>query len=137
MKLEYLNDKIIIYLYNEKLTDNSDLLKEKIKKIIIKLIKNYHLNLFGYLKLNIYENDKYGLIMEIDKVNNVFNIDIIDLKIVIYPNVNFYLEISDDLYIDNFKNSIYKDNKFYINIDNLDNLLKYLEYGRIIYHNPF
>jgi len=136
MKIEYDDNKTIIYLYRYILDFNDiDKLNREIKNIFIKLIKVYHLNLLGYFKVDIYENKKYGCILEIEKIFDDFNIDIIDLKLVIHKSVDFYLCLDDYLFDYEIRNLQVIDNKYYININNLDNFLKYIEYGKIIYKN--
>ena len=64
MKIEYSNNKIIIYLFKYDLTyDNVSSLNTEIKNIFIKLIKIYKLDFFGYFKVIIYRNKKYGSIL--------------------------------------------------------------------------
>ena len=105
MKIDFLNEKIIIYFYEKKINlDNIDSLNRKVKDIFINLIKKRHLKLFGYFKIHIYQNNTYGCIFEIEKIyQNSFNIEIIDLKLVVHRNVSFYLEIDDSLFIDDIK----------------------------------
>ncbi len=135
MKIENIDNKIIIYLYKEKIPNTTSLLKENVKNLFVNLIRKYHLNLFGYAKVTIYQNDQYGCILEIDKLYNDLDINIIDLQLIVHKNVDFYLEISDALYFDDFKDVICKNNKFYVDINCLDNLLKYIECGKIIYND--
>lgn len=136
MKIECENDKIIVYLYNDILPfDDINLLNKKIKEIFIKIIKIYHLNFFGYSIVNIYHNDYYGCILEIEKIyNSDFNTDIMDLKVIIHKNVDFFLEIDDDLYVDSSDFTINND-KYYINLSKINNIYKYIEYGKIVYKN--
>ena len=136
MKIECENDKIIVYLYNDILPfDDINLLNKKIKEIFIKIIKIYHLNFFGYSIVNIYHNDYYGCILEIEKIyNSDFNTDIMDLKVIIHKNVDFFLEIDDDLYVDSSDFTINND-KYYINSNKINNIYKYIEYGKIVYKN--
>ena len=132
MKLEFKNNLLIIYLYKY-LFDYQDnkLLHQEIKTLFINLIKNYHISLFGFLKVDIYENKKYGCILEVSKINDN-DLDYLDLKIIIHSNVNFYL-VMDKYYFFNLKDVVYKDNKYYINIVNIDNIVKYIEFGNIEY----
>ena len=135
MKIEIKDKKTYIYLYKYLLDfDNIDNLNKEVKNIFIKLIKKYKLDFFGYSKVDIYENKKYGCIMEIDRIeSNDFYLDIIDLKLVIHRNTPFYLEF-DDYYFDSlYKNIFIQNGKYYLNINDLDNLMKYLEYGKIVY----
>ncbi len=136
MKIECIDDKIIVYLYNDTLPfDDINLLNKKIKELFIKIIKTYHLNFFGYSVVNIYHNDYYGSILEIEKIyNSDFNIDIMDLKVIIHKNVDFFLEIDDDLYVDSSDFTINND-KYYINLSKINNIYKYIEYGKIVYKN--
>lgn len=136
MKIEKSDKKIIVYLYRYKLSfSNLEKLNEEIKNLFIKLIKVYHMNFFGYSKVDVYENKRYGSVLEIEKIyNNEFNIDIIDLKLIIHEDIPFYLEMDDYLF-DIKPNDLYVlNNKFYINIEKLPNIMDYIEYGKIIYN---
>ncbi len=135
MKIEYQGDKIIIYLYRYKINlNNLEKLNEDVKNVFIKLIKTYRLNLFGYSKVHLYENKKYGIIFEIEKVyQGDFLKEIIDLKLLLHEDATFYLEM-ESYPLDKKNDDIfYQNGKFYWNIEKIDNLLKYLELGRIIY----
>ena len=138
MKIEFDDKKTIVYIYRYKL-DIKDIpkLNKEIKNIFIKLIKVYHLDFFGYSKVHVYENKKYGCILEIEKIyNNDFNYDIIDLKLIIHENCPFYLEFFDYP----FNNEIdicMQNNRYYVSIEKLDNIIKYIEYGKIIYKKMF
>lgn len=135
MKIELINDKIIIYLYKYQLSfDSTVKLNDEIKSLFIKLIKVYHLDFFGYSKVHIYENKKYGSILEIEKIyNSEFNIEIIDLKLLVHRNTLFYLVFDDYYEFLKDKQMVIKNNKYYVDINLFDNILKYIEYGGIIY----
>lgn len=135
MKIEMEDNKIIVYLFRYVLDlHNMEKLNKEIKNIFIKLIKIYDLDFFGYSKVDIYVNKKYGCILEIDKIyNNDFNKDIIDLKLVIHENIPFYLEISDYIVEELYNKIFIKNNKFYIDLVDIDNLAKYIEFGNIRY----
>ena len=135
MKIDFSSEKIIIYLYQYQLNTNN--LYDEIRNIIIKLIKKYKINFYGYSVVSIYNNDKYGSILEIENIyeSNEYNLNNIDLRINIYKNVTMYLEFDDIFFNDIKKHLIVKKNKYYIDIKNIDNLLEYIEYGRIKYKN--
>ena len=137
MKIEYKENKIIIYLYRYKLDiNNVEKLNKEIKNIFIKLIKVYKMDFFGYSKVHVYENKKYGSILEIEKIyNNEFNLDIIDLKLIIHENTKFYLEMDDYVLDKEISNMFFKDNKYYVNIEKIDNITPLIEFGKIIYQN--
>lgn len=133
MKIECKDDKIIIYLYRYYLDlDNIEKLNKEIRNLFVKLIKTYKLKLFGYHKVHLYHNKKYGNVLEIDKIyEDEFHSEIIDLKIIIHDDTKFFIEF-DDWY---FKEARFneKNGKYYLNIDNIDNLYPYLEFGKLIY----
>ncbi len=135
MKIECMNEKVIVYLYKYRLSfDDTDKLNQEIKNIFIRLIKKYHFNFFGYSIVNVYENKKYGCVLEIEQIyNNGFNIEIIDLKLIVHRNCNFYLEFNDYFFFLPH-DLLIKNNKYYMNINNIDNLLKYSEFGKLIYN---
>ena len=132
MKIKYQSDLIIIYLYKHFLEyDNKDKLHHEIKEIFINLIKNYNLDLFGYFKVDIYENKKYGCILEINKIYSD-NSDYIDLKVILHRNTKFYL-VMNEYYFLNIENVKYHNNNFYLDIENIENLDNYIEFGEIYY----
>ncbi len=137
MKIEFKDSKTIVYMYNYFLNyEDNEKIKDDIKNIFIKLIKNYQVDLYGYSKVNVYINKKYGSILEIEKIyNSEYNKDIIDLKIIIHKDIHLYLVMEDYLF-ENEENVIIYGNKYYINIDYIDNINKYIEFGSIIYECP-
>ena len=63
MKVEFINKKIVVYLYNQKLNlDDSKELSKNIKKIILSIINRYNYQFSGLFKVIIYENIKYGYV---------------------------------------------------------------------------
>lgn len=131
MKIENDDNKIIVYVFNEKIDiNNIDSLNKKIKDIFVKIMKRYNYDFFGYNKVSVYHNDNYGFILEVEKIyNSVYNYQTIDLKIIIYKNVNIFLEF-EDYYFTNLK---YKNNKFYLEITDDVDIIKYIEFGKIKY----
>lgn len=133
MKIEFNDDKIVIYYYDKKLNINDiNNLNNEIKKLIIKLIKKYHISL-GYYKVTIYNNEYYGNILEIKKIYENNYQETIDLKIVVFKDVTMYFEFDDNYFDLANKNIFYKNGKYYININKNINIIDYLEYGRVIY----
>lgn len=135
MKIELNDDTVIIYLYNNKVDiNNIDEINKLVKDIFIKLIKRYQLDYFGLSKVTIYHNKNYGLVMEIVKIySSEYYHKTIDLKLTIYKDTLMYLEFDDYLFSSKPKNLIIKNNKYYLNIDSISNINKYIEYGRLIF----
>ena len=133
MKVEFKNEKIIVYLYNYDIDiNNIDEINDWIKKLFIKLIKRYKLDFYGYNIVSVYHNKKYGLVLETTKLYQIYHSSVIDLKIIIYKDVEMYLEFDDYYFLNQPKHLFMKNNKYYLNINNIKNISKYIEYGKLI-----
>ncbi len=134
MKVDFENNVIYVYFYEEKINLNDMMeVNNKIKKIIVRLIKRYKLNISGYNKVTVYHNSNFGLVLKIERMYNTISVTgIIDLKVIIYKDVDMYLEFDDYCFIERPKNLIVKNNKYYLNLENIDNIYKYIELGKLI-----
>ena len=129
------NEKIVLYLYNYffKSKEKENITRE-IKKIFIRLIKYYNLNIGGIYEVLAFENLRYGTILEIEKKEELlFNPDLIDIKVKINHDVNFYFKTKEFSILENLKNIYYDNDFYYINIEGLENTDKVFEYGVIEY----
>ena len=135
MKVLIENDIIILYLYNYYFeNDDKEYLTKEIKKIFLKLIKYYYIEMNGFYEVNIYENIKYGVILEIilkDKL--LFRSDFIDIKVNLFKNKNMYFKTKDYFILNNYQNIYYHDNYYYIDIQDIDDILKVIEFGELVY----
>lgn len=135
MKIEFKEDKTIVYLYKYQLSfDDIEKVNKEIKNIFIKLIKVYKLDLQGYLKVHVYCNKIYGYVLEIESLYTDSDFEAVDLKLVIYDNCEFYFKTDDYSMIESHDKIYYDGNSFYVNIAKLDNLINYIEHGEIIYN---
>lgn len=136
MKIEYSNNKIIIYLFKYDLSyDNVNNLNTEIKNIFIKLIKIYKFDFFGYFKVIIYRNKKYGSILEIEKIySSDYEKEIIDLKIIVKDDIDIYLCFDEYPYLIDNNYIFVFNNKYYVNIKNIDNIYNYIEFGLPVYN---
>lgn len=140
MKIEYNDTDIVVYINNAYLDiinwEDKRELADQVKKIFLRLKKYYNCSLNGFYKVIIYVNEKYGIILNIEKLEDFdFKIDNIDLKIMINLNSTFYIEL-DNYPVFEEDRAVYQlDDKFYIDIDNLTDkeIIRYLEFGNIIY----
>ena len=111
----YVNKKLINYDINDK---NS--IEKYIKDLILKIRKIYKIKIAGYYTVKVYQNIKYGLIFDIKKEDELYFFpDLIDLKVSIEYNSKILLE-SDDYFIFNSNKVYIKDNKYYVNIKDLE-----------------
>jgi len=135
MKIEFKEEKTIVYLHRYHLSlDDLEKLNKEIKNIFIKLIKNYHLKLNGYLKVEVFCNKIYGYILEIEHLYEDDDFTTTDLKLVIYDDCEFYFKTTDYFLIKNSQ-EIYHDSKyFYTNLKYINNLIEIIEFGEILYN---
>ena len=136
MKIEYKDDKIILYLYNYFFESND---KKKIltdiKNIFAKLIEYYHIDIKGMYDVNAYENIKYGTVLEIiSKDELLFHPELVDIKLKFYKNAKFYLKTKDYFIFNKCKNIYFDNEYYYTNIGNFSNIIKIIEFIDIIYN---
>ena len=134
MKIEGIDDKLIIYLRDYYFTDNLKDITKEIKDLFNRLFNYYHIELSGLYEVIIFDNIKYGSILEIIKKEDLFNKNIIDVKVKLFKNNNFYFKTKDYFIISKYNNIYYDNNYYYININNIDNVNKIIEFVNIIYN---
>ena len=125
------SDKIILYLYNYFFkSEEKDIIVREIKKIFIRLIKNYHFKIGGIYDVLVYENKDYGTILEIEKKEELlFNPDLIDIKVRIIKDIDFYYKTSDYFIIENYNNIYYQDSYYYLKLNDKLDLVSLSEFG--------
>ena len=137
MKIKVIDsDKIILYLYNYFFeTEEKAIIVREIKKIFIRLIKNYHFKIGGIYDVLVYENKDYGTILEIEKCEELlFNPDLIDIKVRIIKDLDFYYKTSDYFIIEKYNNIYYQDSYYYLKINDKLDLISLSEFGNIEYN---
>lgn len=138
MKIIFLGDNFIIY----KLKNNIDnLSKEDIEKNIKKILnyvkKKYLKSISGFYNVTLYTNNKYGLILEVNRESEIdFFPDIIDIKLSLKEDIPIYLKLEDYFLIKDYK-VYYYNNNFYVDINNISDIdiIKLSDYYSIIYGN--
>lgn len=137
MKVEKINDDLINIYFNPYYFKDIDLnnkleLIEVIKDLIKKAESRYKLFLSGFYKIKVYPNKKLGVFLNIIKIDDNEFSNTTDFRIVIYPNEKFFLET--ELYeLFNNVDMRYCNNKFYIDIDDVDNILPISDMVDVIY----
>jgi hypothetical protein len=150
MKIEYLNDyNFYIYLNKNYISDleikNRECVEKYFKKMFLNLKNNHHLDIYGYYNIKVYVNNNYGLIIDVLKLSNDYfkmPSNKVDMKIMIDNDSIFLYELDDyffiDKYKDNIKNIYYKDEKYYVELnDDVDELFYFnlLEHSNIIFND--
>lgn len=132
MKFVSSDDTITIYIYKNEVIDD---INDYMKKLILRLKRKFHIDIFGFYQANIYKNNKIGMIIDLLKEDDIeFFTDLVDLKIKVYENSNMYLKFND--YFFSEKKKVYVINgNYYINIDEVSkkDFLSMIEFGSIIY----
>ncbi len=128
------NDKIIILLHNKYI--KKDGLKEYFKHILSLLNKKYNIEFNGYYNIDVYEDTKYGMVLEIKNEDleyyNYFNQ--VDLNINII-NSTFLYRINYEYLSKNINNITcykYMDN-MYLKMDDDFDFIHLIEYVDIVY----
>lgn len=138
LKIKVDNDKYIIYLRNPNIRfyiEDEEDIKDKIKDIVLNIKNKRNISICRFYKVKVYQNNKYGMILEMEKEDDIeFLRDFCDLKVVFFNNSKMLLKFGDYFLIE--KNNVYYyDNNFYIDIDDLtDKEVTILsEFSEVIY----
>ena len=129
----FIPNKLINFNYKEE-KDIEKFLKDK----IIKLKKKYHKDISGFYNVNVYQNNKYGLIIELIHESDIdFFKDLIDIKVNVYYDSDIYLELDDYFLIEKYKNKYFYNNKYYISIDDIPyiDIIALSDFYKYIYGN--
>lgn len=129
MKVEYVDNKLIVYLRDIIIDDIEELCQD----IIAKLERHFNIILKGFYDVNVYIDQRYGIVLEFIMEELDLYIDFSKVELHLIENNNSFLyEIFDILDV-NVKKFYLYDGKYYITLDNVDN--SNIEFGRIIYKN--
>lgn len=112
-----------IYINNLYLTfdiEKDDELYDSLRKILINIRKKYAYDIYGFYEVNIYVVENLCTILRFAKKEENIICKTIDLKIIKNNNKSVFLEFDDYFIIKDFDNKKFFDNKFYININNLE-----------------
>lgn len=121
------DDKIIIYLKNIYLTNKKiDKIENNLKEIFITLRDKYNIQIKGFYIVDIYIDERYGIIIELKKEDIEFDYyeEQIDMKITFHYK-KFLLKTNN---IERYKRIYFYNNNYYV--DNIDDI----EFGEIIYN---
>ena len=115
MKVVTSEDKIIVYLYKKEIDD----INNYVKKLILKLKKQYSIKMFGFYQINVFKNSNVGMIIEIIKEDSIdYFDDFIDLKIKVYDDSDICF-VFNDYFLNEKKNIKILNNNYYVNVNEL------------------
>lgn len=128
---------IIYLLLNHKKYDmnHKDEIIQLVKNTVLKVNRMYHLNLKGFYKVRVYMNEKIGFVIEIIQIDDISIHNSIDLRVLVYANQDFYIEVDNFDFLPEHKKVIYYDDKYYINVNllNKKEVISLLELGNLVY----
>ncbi len=132
VKVDFKDDKIIVFLNNKKYLNSDSKTFEKYLKKIFSKLENY-IPLDDYYDVFVYKDNYYGVILEFKSSDSYF-FDSYDMNIVFIKSPCFLYEVNYN-FIEELKGvDIYKyKNKFYLKVKNETIFTKILEYSDIIY----
>ncbi len=138
MRVEMINDEDIdIYInpynFNDISCYDKDTILNCIKEFLLKINHRYKLNLSGFYKIKAYFNIKIGLFLNVIKIDDNEFSNEADFRIILFQNEKFLFETEEYDFIKNTPNIRYYNNKFYVDIEQIDNINKLIDMGRIIY----
>ena len=117
LKIDYnKSEELIIYLFNNQYNiklNKEDNLEKYLKKIFLKLKKYYGINIEGYYEVNIYIDNKYGIILKLkqhdfDYYN--YSSNQVDMKIKLFYKKFWFLVDSFNFDLNKYDAYKYKDN---------------------------
>ncbi len=132
------DDNFIIYLLRQDnhydIDHKSEIIKA-VKETVLKANKIYHLNLKGFYKVRVYLNKKMGFVIEIISIDDISINNAIDLRVLVYFDQEFYIEVDNFDFLPPNKKVVYVNNKFYIDSNSLNSreIASLLEFGEVIY----
>lgn len=138
MKIELIsNDSFNIFINKEYFKNvdfqDKDNIIDIVKELILRLKDKLHMN--GFYKVKAYVNDRVGIFIDTLKIEELEFSNNIDLRVIVCLNEDILFELED---ISQLPRSIKVRrlyNKYYVDIDDIDNLYSILEFGRFIYGN--
>ncbi len=114
-----------ITLLNNLSSFDKDDVKSYVNNLIL-ILKDYDISLSGFYSINIYTS-KYVNIILFNFIDDLC--DVFDYKIKVYTD-KIYFKFKDYFNVNNY--DFFKDDYYFINVNKLDNIIKYIEFGDFV-----
>ena len=101
-----------------------------VKEIIIKI--QSMINLYGFYKVKVYVCKKIGLFIDISKIDSSYS-DNLDLRIIVFLDEDVYVGVDDYFLVSDVKDVRNYNDKYYVKVNDLDNIFNIIEFGNFIY----
>ena len=132
MKIIFDGDCFTVFVLRK---DNIVDMTKYMKNLVLKLRKKYRKDISGFYKVDVYLNEKIGLIAHFFKEDELeFFRDIIDLKVTVFEDACVFLEF-DDYFLLCDKNVYFWKGKYYIDLDDvsLDEFYGVVEFCKFVF----
>lgn len=138
MKIELVSkDSFNIFInigyFKEVKFNDKDNIIDIVKDFILKM--RHKLKMSGFYKVKVYVNKKVGMFLDIIKIEDIEFSNNIDLRVIVCLNEDIYFETDDYYILPNDIKMRYFHGKYYVNVNDVDNIYNILEFGRFIYGN--
>ena len=135
MRIEFINeDEFSIFLNSCycKITNYSD--KDEIIDVVRNVISKYKnkFRLRGFYKIKVYPLDKVGLFIDGIQLESLEKSGVVDLRIIVYFDEQFYFKTSDYYAINDVSNIRYFNNNYYCLVSDIADINLVVDYGDFI-----
>lgn len=113
--------------------DDKDKIIDSVKSFVKKVRKR--LRLSGFYKLKVFVNKNVGIFIDALKIDSVDYTNVLDLRVIVLSDEKIFFETDDYFLISDLPRIRYFHNKFYCQVDDMDDIYKYIEFGSFIYGN--
>ncbi len=128
MKVDFIEDEhFIIYDFDEQKPQTEEELQVFFKMLNKHLLKQYHYEFHGFYNVTIYCSN-HIFIMDFENIDDFGRAD---FNITMLLNSTLLFEFEDSDIVPGKK--IYYDNKYYVELENMQDDIHLFEYGNIIY----
>lgn len=136
MRIEIIDDGIKMFFQNEFFSNinwhEKEQVVEKIKSLFLRIRKKYHLHIKGLYKVKVYPHEIGVTIEAIQLEEETYTNADVDLRIIILFQREMYLKIEDSSFIEDTNLPYFYKNGYYVDVDDIDNIIKYIEYGTLV-----
>lgn len=135
MKIECISfDSFLIFFnvcYLGDIEYNKEQLIGVVKRLLVKIQKIILLQ--GFYKIKVYVHKKVGLFLDLLKLEGLEYGNSLDFKILIFLDEKMYFKTKDYFLLPKNANIYYYDEFFYCDVDDIDDILKVVEFGEFVF----
>ena len=136
MRVEFINDEEFSIFINScycKINDYND--KDKIIDVVKNVISKYKnkFRLRGFYKIKVFPLDKVGLFVEGIKLESLEKSGIIDLRVIVYFDEEFYFKTDNYYVINNISDIKYFNGNYYCLVKDISDINAVVDYGDFLY----